>query len=89
VSELQKGIGQTGRLGEFFIVLALMILVFGIVITVLGETRFLSDGTGSDGGNTDAVTVGWLFVFEGLGFTVFGLMIVLAGWARHHDDSDW
>lgn len=88
--ELQEGIGQTGKLGELFIGLGALIAVLGIVLFAMGETHFLKDGVSPDGGNTDAVTVGFLFLFEGIGFVVFGVMIVLSGWGRHHEgQSDW
>ncbi|MES2155779.1 MAG: hypothetical protein V4510_11645 [bacterium] len=88
--ELQEGIGQTGKLGELFIGLGGLIAVLGLTLFVIGEMHMLSDGFSPDGGNVDAVTVGFLFLFEGIGFVVFGVMIVLAGWGRHHEGkSDW
>jgi hypothetical protein len=84
--ELQEGIGQTGRFGEIFIGLGILITVLGAALTVMGTTHFLSDGTTFDHGNVDAVTVGWLFLFEGLGFTLFGIMIMAAGWGRAHGE---
>jgi hypothetical protein len=84
--DLQSGIGQTGRFGEIFIGLGILIAILGAALTVMGSTHFLSDGFSPDKGNTDAVTVGWLFLFEGLGFSLFGIMIILAGWGRHHGE---
>lgn len=90
LSELQQGIGQTGKLGELFIGLGALIAVLGVALFFLGETRAMTDGVAPDYGNTDAVTVGFLFLFEGVGFVIFGFMIVLAGWGRNHEgDSDW
>ena len=83
---LQEGIGQTGKFGEIFIGLGILIGILGAALTVMGSTHFLTDGFSPDKGNTDAVTVGWLFLFEGLGFTLFGVMIMLAGWGRHHGE---
>ena len=82
--ELQEGIGQTGRFGEIFIALGFLILLLGTILFVLGQTHTLSDGFSPDKGNKDAVTVGWLFLFEGLGFMLFGVMIMLSGWGRAH-----
>jgi uncharacterized membrane protein YidH (DUF202 family) len=84
--DLQEGIGQTGKFGEIFIGLGVLIAILGVALTVMGTTHFLTDGFSPDKGNTDAVTVGWLFLFEGLGFTLFGVMIMLAGWGRHHGE---
>lgn len=84
--DLQEGMGQTGRFGEIFIGLGLLIAILGASLAVMGHTRFLTDGFGADHGNTDAVTVGWLFLFEGLGFLLFGIMIMLAGWGRQHGE---
>ncbi|MCA1818656.1 MAG: hypothetical protein ABR562_02195 [Thermoplasmatota archaeon] len=86
VHELQEGLGQTGRFGEFFIVLGILIFVGGAILAFVGHHDLLHDGTGLDGGNSDAVQVGWLFFFEGLGFTLFGIMVMLAGWGRHHGE---
>jgi hypothetical protein len=84
--ELQAGVGQTGRFGEIFIGLGVLIAILGTVLAVMGHTRFLTDGLTPDHGNVDAVTVGWLFLFEGLGFTLFGIMIMAAGWGRAHGE---
>ena len=90
VHELQEGIGQTGKLGELFIGLGALIAILGITLFAIGKMHGLHDGVSPDGGNTDAVTVGFLFLFEGVGFVIFGFMIVLAGWGRHHEgQSDW
>lgn len=84
--ELQEGIGQTGRFGEVFVGLGLLIAILGAVLFVAGETGKMTDGFQPDGGNSDAIQVGWLFFFEGLGFIVFGVMIVAAGWGRAHGE---
>jgi hypothetical protein len=84
--DLQEGIGQTGKFGEIFIGLGVLIAILGAALYTMGETHFLTDGFSPDKGNTDAVTVGWLFFFEGLGFILFGVMIMLAGWGRHHGE---
>ncbi len=84
--ELQEGIGQTGRLGEVFVGLGFLIAILGGVLFVAGELGGLSDGHAPDHGNGDAVQVGFLFLFEGLGFIVFGIMIITAGWGRHHGE---
>ena len=88
VHELQEGLGQTGMFGEFFIVLGILIFIGGGVLAWVGHSGMLHDSmTGfSESGNSDAVQVGWLFFFEGLGFTVFGAMVMLAGWGRHHGE---
>lgn len=83
--DFQEGIGHTGRVGEAFIALGILIGILGLVLFWLGETRSLTDGYGAGAGNHDSVTVGFLFLFEGIGFVVFGLMIIIAGWDRHHD----
>ncbi|HEX2066632.1 MAG TPA: hypothetical protein VHI93_07460 [Candidatus Thermoplasmatota archaeon] len=84
--ELQEGLGHTGRFGEIFIGLGVLIAVLGAALAVMGHTHFLKDGYGFDSGNPDAVTVGWLFLFEGIGFTLFGVMVMVAGWGRHHGE---
>jgi uncharacterized membrane protein YidH (DUF202 family) len=84
--DLQKGIGQTGKFGEIFIGLGVLIAILGTALAVMGHMRFLTDGFSPDKGNTDAVTVGWLVLFEGLGFCLFGIMIMLAGWGRQHGE---
>jgi len=84
--ELQAGVGQTGRFGEIFIGLGLLIGILGGALAIMGTTQFRTDGHTPDHGNTDAVTVGWLFFFEGLGFTLFGVMIMAAGWGRAHGE---
>jgi len=84
--ELQEGMGSTGRFGEFFVILGVLILIGGIVLTTVGHMDLLHDGAGSDHGNSDAVQAGWLFLFEGLGFCVFGVMVMLSGWGRHHGE---
>jgi hypothetical protein len=84
--DLQEGIGQTGRFGEIFIGLGILIAILGAALATMGHTRFLSDGFSPDKGNTDAVTTGWLFLFEGLGFLLFGIMIMVAGWGRQHGE---
>ncbi|HUR63880.1 MAG TPA: hypothetical protein VM241_05305 [Candidatus Thermoplasmatota archaeon] len=84
--DLQAGLGQTGKFGEIFIGLGALIFILGAVLATLGHLHFLTDGLTPDKGNTDAVTVGWLFLFEGLGFTLFGVMIMLAGWGRQHGE---
>lgn len=87
VHELQEGLGQTGRFGEFFIVLGILIFIGGAILAFVGHGNVLQDGTSHvDKGNSDAVQVGWLFFFEGLGFTVFGAMVMWAGWGRHHGE---
>jgi hypothetical protein len=86
VKELQEGLGQTGRFGEFFIVLGIFIFLGGLILAIVGHSNLLTDGTGVGMGNNDAVQVGWLFFFEGLGFTLFGIMIMVAGWGRHHGE---
>ncbi|MEA3191405.1 MAG: hypothetical protein QOD77_1987 [Thermoplasmata archaeon] len=83
--ELQEGLGQTGRFGEIFIGLGLLILVFGSVLWWLGHSHALT--TGFPPAGSDAITVGALFFFEGLGFTLFGTMVMLAGWGRHHGEA--
>lgn len=85
--DLQEGIGQTGKFGEIFIGLGILIAILGATLAVMGHTRFLTDGFSPDKGNTDAVTTGWLFLFEGIGFCVFGAMIMLAGWGRAHGET--
>ena len=84
--DLQEGIGQTGRFGEIFIGLGILIAILGGTLFAMGHARFLTDGFSPDHGNTDAVTVGWLFFFEGLGFILFGIMIMAAGWGRQHGE---
>jgi uncharacterized membrane protein YidH (DUF202 family) len=86
LQELQQGIGQTGKFGEIFIGLGILIAILGGALFAMGNLRFLTDGLTPDKGNTDAVTVGWLFLFEGIGFMLFGIMIMAAGWGRQHGE---
>lgn len=84
--ELQEGIGQTGRFGEVFVGLGALITILGATLFTLGEMGFFTDGFSPDKGNSDAIQVGFLFLFEGIGFIVFGIMIIAAGWGRHHGE---
>jgi cytochrome c biogenesis protein ResB len=86
--EMQEGVGSTGRFGEIFVVLGLLIMVLGGILWGLGATGFFQDPNKiADGGASDAVQSGALFFFEGLGFTAFGAMVMVTGWARHHPDD--
>lgn len=85
VHELQEGLGQTGRFGEIFIGLGLLIAVLGGALWWLGHGHVLTNGP--HGGGSDAILTGALFFFEGLGFTLFGVMIMVSGWGRHHGEA--
>ena len=82
--EFQQGIGQTGRLGEFFLGLGAFILVGGMILFAVGENASAAPG---HAGGVDAVTAGFLYAVGGLGVLVFGALVVLAGWGRHHEDG--
>ncbi len=84
--ELQEGIGQTGKLGEVFCGLGLLIAILGVILFAAGQMGVMSDSYTPDGGDSDAIQVGFLFLFEGLGFIVFGIMIIAAGWGRSHGE---
>jgi hypothetical protein len=89
VKELQAGVGSSGLFGEIFIGLGLLIGLFGGVTWGLSLAGFY-DGSpvGAIAVRGDWTALGFLFMIEGLGFMIFGVMALVAGWDRHkHPDS--
>ncbi|MFA5945023.1 MAG: hypothetical protein WC876_11235 [Candidatus Thermoplasmatota archaeon] len=89
VKEITKGSGETGVFGEIFVGLGLLIGLGGIVLAVLHGTGFFDDSpAGAVAARNDAFSLWFLLVIEGIGFTVFGVMILVSGWDRtHHPDE--
>ncbi|MHB8632629.1 MAG: hypothetical protein ACYDBQ_01495 [Thermoplasmatota archaeon] len=88
--ELQEGIGQTGRLGEIFIGLGVLIFFYGIALWILSSTPAIQNSViGGARAYDDLLPVWFFYCVMGVGFSVFGIMAVLAGWGRHHPDSSW
>lgn len=87
--DVQEGLGQTGRFGEAFVGLGLLILLGGIghiASPLFGFPLFPLTGNEPV---VEALPIGILFVLEGVGFVVFGVMAIRSGWARHHPGSDF
>ncbi len=85
VEELQEGMGQTGHFGEAFVGLAFLIFSLGVVLLGLGLTGFFGGSpAGANAAGGDALVTGILFVVEGVGFGLFGVLAILMGWGRHH-----
>lgn len=81
---LQKELGQTGRFGEFFIGLGALIALGGIVIIVGGVFDAPLLGFTKTVPAVDGIQAGALFLIEGIGFILFGVLAIMSGWARHH-----
>ena len=82
--DVQEGLGETGRFGEAFIGLGLLILVGGVIEMVWANVADVGRV-----GHYDHNLVGFLYFIEGLGFLIFGAMVMLAGWGRHHANFEW
>ena len=86
--EVQEGIGETGKLGEGFIALGLLGAIGGGILVGIMLAGGFTPWSAGEAVETDALITGALFLVMGIGFTVFGVMIVLAGWARQHPGYD-
>jgi hypothetical protein len=85
VKEFQEGVGSSGLFGEIFIGLGLLIGLFGGITWGLSMGGFYDDSPiGATAARGDWIALGFLFLIEGIGFIVFGVMILVAGWDRHH-----
>jgi hypothetical protein len=86
--EIAAHSGESGIFGEIFIGLGLLILLGGIALAVLKATHFFDHSpVGATAANNDAFVLWFLLAIEGVGFTVFGVMCLVAGWDRaHHPD---
>lgn len=83
--DLQHGVGQTGLFGEIFIGLGLLIGLVGAAFWILDGIGFYAGSPAGDvAAHGDWVILSFLLVVEGVGFTVFGVMCLVAGWDRHH-----
>lgn len=85
----QHGLGQTGRFGEFLLLLGLLILAGGSTLLAMSYTGTFSRPDDVSGAAGDAELAGWLFVVQGLGFVVLSVLVMRLGWARHHDGTGW
>lgn len=86
--EVQQELGETGRFGEFFIVLGALIGLAGLASLLSNIFGFpLFPFTGEED-RTMMIQAMGLFVLEGVGFVLFGIMAIRAGWARHHPEAD-
>ncbi len=85
VKEVTHESGETGVFGEVFIGLGLLIGLVGLTFWVLSMVGFYDDSpVGATAARGDWIALGFLFFIEGLGFTLFGIMALVAGWDRHH-----
>ena len=85
VKEFQKEVGSSGLFAEIFIALGILIGLFGGISWGLSLAGFFDDSPiGATAARGDWTALGFLFLIEGLGFMVFGIMILVAGWDRHH-----
>lgn len=89
VKEITKGSGETGVFGEIFVGLGILIGLAGLGLWVLQLTGFF-DGSpvGAVAARNDAFVLWFLLLIEGIGFTVFGIMILVSGWDRQHHPDD-
>ena len=87
--DLHQGAGQTGVFGEIFIVLGGLIGIFGAVFWVLSAMNHFKDSpAGAVAARADSFALGFFLFVEGLGFVIFGIMCLMAGWDRHkHPDA--
>jgi hypothetical protein len=86
VKEVTHGSGESGVFGEIFIGLGLLILLAGIALWMVQLTGFFNHSNiGARAANNDAFVLWFLLAIEGIGFTVFGVMCLVAGWDRAHD----
>jgi hypothetical protein len=89
VKEVTHGSGETGVFGEIFVGLGLLILAAAIGLWVLQLTGFFEDSiVGQQAAENDAFTLWFLLAIEGVGFTVFGVMVLVSGWDRVHHPDD-
>jgi len=86
--DIQEGIGETGRFGEFFIGLGALIFLGGLGMVLSAWLGFPFPPMTGEEPVHQAIQAGGLFMMEGLGFVVFGVVAIRAGWGRHHPGSD-
>lgn len=86
--ELQEGLGGTGKFGELFVGLGLIGIVGGGLLCVMGAFMMWPEGNTGEAVHIDSLQSGMLFLVMGVGFVLFAVMIMLAGWARHHPGFD-
>jgi hypothetical protein len=85
IREFEEGIGQTGRFGWVVIGLGLLIGGAGVVFWILTAIGSYDDSpVGALAARNDWFALYFLFIIEGIGFTLFGIMCMVAGWDRHH-----
>lgn len=86
--EVHEAAGSSGVFGEIFIGLGLLIGLVGTVFWTLTGLGFYDDSVvGKTAAHADWTALSFLFIVEGLGFVVFGVMCMVAGWDRHkHPD---
>ncbi|HET6399750.1 MAG TPA: hypothetical protein VFH47_09385 [Candidatus Thermoplasmatota archaeon] len=87
--QVHEEIGPTGRFGEVFIALAVLIGIVGILFLAWTQTSYFEESpVGQHAAEGDMQILGYWYVVMGIGFGVFGAMVMLSGWARHHPDSE-
>ena len=89
VKEVTHGTGESGVFGEIFIGLGILIFLAGMAIMVarmLGV--FDHSPAGYAAARNDAFVLWFLLAIEGVGFSVFGVMCLVAGWDRAHHPDD-
>jgi hypothetical protein len=89
VHDVTHDSGETGVFGEIFIGLGLLIMLAGIALFVLVLTGFFDNSNvGRVAARNDAFVLWFLLFIEGLGFTLFGTMVLVSGWDRTHHPDD-
>lgn len=88
MKELQDGLGATGKFGEGFLGLGILSTIIGGAMAFMGWFMVWPEWNTGSAVHTDSLISGALFLVMGIGFTVFAVMIMLAGWARHHPGFD-
>ncbi len=88
VHDFQEGIGESGRFGEFFVALGALILFAGAMSMLSAWLHFPFFPFEGDEPLVEMIQTAGLFVLEGAGFIVFGIMAIRSGWARNHPESD-
>lgn len=90
IKDMQAGLGTTGRFGEIFIALGLVIGLLGGLFWFLSTTdSYESSVVTQQAANNDSFILGFLFFIEGVGFCAFGVLCLLMGWGRRHSGFEW
>jgi hypothetical protein len=86
--EIQEGLGGSGKLGEGFVGLGILGAIGGGILVFMAVFLTWPLGNSGESVYADSLIAGALFMVMGIGFTVFGVMVMISGWARHHPGYD-